>query len=161
AMIAGMVPMALGLGEGGEQTAPLGRAVIGGLLIAPFATLFLLPSVFTVVLGRGSTKSPPLDPHDPASAHHAQGKAQGQHPEQDGGGRAQGPPQPPEPYPEPRSAMSLSHRPLALLAAATALAGLAAGCQRKPAPAPAEEGAKRSVPKVTVVRLQRQTVRRD
>ena len=43
-MIAGMVPMALGLGEGGEQTAPLGRAVIGGLMAATLTTLFVLPS---------------------------------------------------------------------------------------------------------------------
>ncbi len=50
-MIAGMVPMALGLGEGGEQTAPLGRAVIGGLLAATLATLFVLPLVFAVVHG--------------------------------------------------------------------------------------------------------------
>jgi multidrug efflux pump subunit AcrB len=48
AMIIGMVPMALGLGEGGEQNAPLGRAVIGGLLCATFATLFLVPGVFSV-----------------------------------------------------------------------------------------------------------------
>jgi multidrug efflux pump subunit AcrB len=69
AMIAGMVPLALGLGEGGEQTAPLGRAVIGGLLIATFATLFLLPSVFAVVLGRSSTQSVSLDPDDPDSTY--------------------------------------------------------------------------------------------
>ena len=50
-MIAGMVPMALALGEGGEQTAPLGRAVIGGLLAATFATLLVLPAVFAVVHG--------------------------------------------------------------------------------------------------------------
>jgi multidrug efflux pump subunit AcrB len=49
AMIIGMVPMALGLGEGGEQNAPLGRAVIGGLLCATFATLFFVPSVFAVL----------------------------------------------------------------------------------------------------------------
>jgi multidrug efflux pump subunit AcrB len=67
AMIAGMVPMALGLGEGGEQTASLGRAVIGGLAIATFATLFILPSVFVVLQGRSSTRSPSLDPDDPAS----------------------------------------------------------------------------------------------
>ncbi len=48
AMIIGMVPMALGLGEGGEQNAPLGRAVIGGLLFATVATLFFVPSVFAV-----------------------------------------------------------------------------------------------------------------
>jgi multidrug efflux pump subunit AcrB len=51
-MIIGMVPMALSLGEGGEQNAPLGRAVIGGLLFATVATLFFVPTVFSVVHGR-------------------------------------------------------------------------------------------------------------
>ncbi|MDR3675633.1 MAG: efflux RND transporter permease subunit [Acidobacteriota bacterium] len=51
AMIIGMVPMALGMGEGGEQNAPLGRAVIGGLLFATVATLFFVPTVFSVVHG--------------------------------------------------------------------------------------------------------------
>jgi multidrug efflux pump subunit AcrB len=49
AMIIGMIPMALGLGESGEQNAPLGRAVIGGLIFATFATLFFVPSVFASV----------------------------------------------------------------------------------------------------------------
>jgi multidrug efflux pump subunit AcrB len=52
AMIIGMVPMAIGLGEGGEQNAPLGRAVIGGLLFATVATLFFVPSVFAMLHGR-------------------------------------------------------------------------------------------------------------
>ena len=52
AMIIGMLPMALGLGEGGEQNAPLGRAVIGGLLFATVATLFFVPSVFAIIHGR-------------------------------------------------------------------------------------------------------------
>ena len=52
AMIIGMVPMALGLGEGGEQNAPLGRAVIGGLLVATFATLFFVPVVYSIVRGK-------------------------------------------------------------------------------------------------------------
>jgi CzcA family heavy metal efflux pump len=52
AMIIGMIPMALGFGEGGEQNAPLGRAVIGGLLFATVATLFFVPSVFTIIHGR-------------------------------------------------------------------------------------------------------------
>jgi CzcA family heavy metal efflux pump len=52
AMIIGMVPMAIGLGEGGEQNAPLGRAVIGGLLFATFATLFFVPCVFSIIHGR-------------------------------------------------------------------------------------------------------------
>jgi multidrug efflux pump subunit AcrB len=49
AMIIGMIPMALGLGDGGEQNAPLGRAVIGGLLCATVATLVFVPSVFAIV----------------------------------------------------------------------------------------------------------------
>ena len=49
AMMIGMVPMALGLGEGGEQNAPLGRAVIGGLLFATMATLFFVPTVFAMM----------------------------------------------------------------------------------------------------------------
>ena len=52
AMIIGMLPMAMGFGEGGEQNAPLGRAVIGGLLFATVATLFFVPSVFTIIHGR-------------------------------------------------------------------------------------------------------------
>jgi len=52
AMIIGMIPMSLGLGEGGEQNAPLGRAVIGGLLFATFATLFFVPCVFSMIHGR-------------------------------------------------------------------------------------------------------------
>jgi multidrug efflux pump subunit AcrB len=55
AMIIGMVPMALGLGEGGEQNAPLGRAVIGGLVFATMATLFFVPTVFTLIHGRRSS----------------------------------------------------------------------------------------------------------
>jgi len=67
AMIAGMVPMALALGSGAEETAPLGRAVIGGLLFATIATLGILPSVFSAVQGGASTASASLDPDDPAS----------------------------------------------------------------------------------------------
>jgi multidrug efflux pump subunit AcrB len=52
AMIIGMVPMAIGLGEGGEQNAPLGRAVIGGLIFATFATLFFVPCVFSIIHSR-------------------------------------------------------------------------------------------------------------
>jgi len=56
AMIIGMIPMALGLGESGEQNAPLGRAVIGGLVFATFATLFFVPTVFTIVHKRDKPK---------------------------------------------------------------------------------------------------------
>jgi multidrug efflux pump subunit AcrB len=51
-----MVPMALGLGEGGEQNAPLGRAVIGGLLFATIATLFFVPGVFAMVRGQNNSQ---------------------------------------------------------------------------------------------------------
>jgi multidrug efflux pump subunit AcrB len=67
AMMAGMLPMALGLGEGGEQTAPLGRAVIGGLLAATLATLLVLPSIFTIFQSRSHRRSISIDPHDPHS----------------------------------------------------------------------------------------------
>ena len=54
AMIIGMIPMALGLGDGGEQNAPLGRAVIGGLMFATVATLVFVPSVFALLHSRKS-----------------------------------------------------------------------------------------------------------
>ncbi|QKJ31024.1 efflux RND transporter permease subunit [Mucilaginibacter mali] len=64
AMIVGMIPMASGLGEGGDQTSPLGRAVIGGLLASTFAALLILPLVFAWVQGNASTQSVSLDPED-------------------------------------------------------------------------------------------------
>ena len=62
AMIIGMIPMAMGLGEGGEQNAPLGRAVIGGLLLATVATLIFVPAVFSLLHGRGRRAGSPLPP---------------------------------------------------------------------------------------------------
>ena len=70
AMIAGMIPMALGFVEGGDQVSPLGRAVIGGLVASTFAALFILPLVFTWVQGRASTTSVSLDPEDRESKHY-------------------------------------------------------------------------------------------
>lgn len=67
AMVAGMVPMALALGSGAEETAPLGRAVMGGLIAATCATLVILPSVFAIVQERVTALSPSLDPDDPES----------------------------------------------------------------------------------------------
>jgi multidrug efflux pump subunit AcrB len=64
AMVAGMVPTALALGEGAEQSAPLGRAVIGGLVASTVATLVFLPAVYVVVGRRGEARSPSLDPDD-------------------------------------------------------------------------------------------------
>jgi len=66
AMIAGMIPIALGLGQGAEATAPLGRAVIGGLVAATLVNLTALPFLFSLVQARASTASPSLDPDDPA-----------------------------------------------------------------------------------------------
>jgi multidrug efflux pump subunit AcrB len=73
AMVVGMIPMASGLGEGGDQAAPLGRAVIGGLIASTFAALLVLPLVFAWVQGKASTKSVSLDPEDEASAHYIPG----------------------------------------------------------------------------------------
>jgi multidrug efflux pump subunit AcrB len=70
AMLAGMIPMALGLGDGGDQTAPLGRAVIGGLLASTATTLLILPAVFTAVRSGQGTESASLDPADPNSQHY-------------------------------------------------------------------------------------------
>ena len=70
AMVMGMVPMASGLGEGGDQAAPLGRAVIGGLIASTLAALFILPLVFSWVQNKASTKSVSLDPEDEESGHY-------------------------------------------------------------------------------------------
>ena len=67
AMIAGMIPMALALGEGAEAAAPLGRAVIGGLIAATVANLTVLPFIFALVQSRAGTTSASLDPDDPES----------------------------------------------------------------------------------------------
>jgi multidrug efflux pump subunit AcrB len=71
AMTAGMVPMALGLGEGGQQTAPLGRAVVGGLALATVATLLVLPALFALVQARAHRRSASLDPTEEQGANPA------------------------------------------------------------------------------------------
>jgi multidrug efflux pump subunit AcrB len=70
AMTAGMLPMALAWGEAGQQNAPLGRAVIGGLVAATLATLFLLPSIFAILQAQASQQSASLDWEDPESIYH-------------------------------------------------------------------------------------------
>src|SRR5262249_21263838 len=65
AMIFGMIPMAIGATEGGAQAAPLGRAVIGGLIVSTFATLTILPSIYAILQARASTRSLSLNPADP------------------------------------------------------------------------------------------------
>ena len=83
AMIAGMIPMALGLGQGGDQVAPLGRAVIGGLAAGTATTLLFLPAIFALVMGGAGRASASLDPFDPDSPHfvpdHARHTAEPRH----------------------------------------------------------------------------------
>ena len=70
AMVVGMIPMALGIGEAGDQSSPLGRAVIGGLVSSTFAVLFILPLVFAWGQAKTSTDSVSLDPEDENSSHY-------------------------------------------------------------------------------------------
>jgi multidrug efflux pump subunit AcrB len=76
AMIAGMLPMSLGLSAGGDQTAPLGRAVVGGLAASTLATLLVLPAVFAVVQRKAGTGAASLDPDDPHSNFYDDDKVQ-------------------------------------------------------------------------------------
>ncbi len=70
AMIFGVAPMAIGFGEGGSQSAPLGRAVIGGLIFSTFATLSILPAMYAILQRKTSLVSPSLNPMDPASRYY-------------------------------------------------------------------------------------------
>ncbi|MCD0489255.1 efflux RND transporter permease subunit [Pedobacter sp. MC2016-14] len=70
AMIAGMLPMAIGHGEGGDQISPLGRAVIGGLIFSTFTVLLILPLIFSWAQAKTSTASVSLDPEDAESIHY-------------------------------------------------------------------------------------------
>lgn len=72
AMICGMIPMAIGFGEGGPEAAPLGRAVIGGLIFSTFTTLLILPAIYALLQKNASTTSNSLNPLDPESRYHAQ-----------------------------------------------------------------------------------------
>jgi Cu/Ag efflux pump CusA len=74
AMTVGMVPMALALERGSQMQAPLGLAVIGGLVMSTFATLLGVPSIFAVVIGRKVARSPSMHPDDPESAHYDEPK---------------------------------------------------------------------------------------
>ncbi|HSF08636.1 MAG TPA: efflux RND transporter permease subunit [Nitrospirales bacterium] len=70
AMIVGMLPMAAGIMEGGEQVAPLGQAVIGGLVLATVSSLLILPAIYAILEKGGAISSPSLDPDDPSSIHY-------------------------------------------------------------------------------------------
>ena len=70
AMTVGMVPMALALERGSQMQAPLGRAVIGGLIMSTFATLLVLPALFAIIIGRKIARSPSIYPDDPQSSHY-------------------------------------------------------------------------------------------
>ena len=70
AMIFGILPMAIGFGEGGSQSAPLGRAVIGGLIVSTFTTLTVLPCIYAILQRRAASVSPSLNPLDPESRYY-------------------------------------------------------------------------------------------
>jgi multidrug efflux pump subunit AcrB len=70
AMVIGMVPMAIGLGEGVSPSEPLGRAVIGGLIVSTFATLTILPSIYAILQTRAPAASASLNPLDPESRYY-------------------------------------------------------------------------------------------
>ncbi len=70
AMIFGMLPMAIGFGEAGTQAAPLGRAVIGGLIVSTFATLTIVPLIYAILQTKVSVSSPSLNPMDPTSRYY-------------------------------------------------------------------------------------------
>lgn len=74
AMIAGMIPMAIGFGQGGDQTAPLAIAVIGGLSFSAISTLIFLPIIYSRVIGDKPYINPSLDPEDPESIHYSPSK---------------------------------------------------------------------------------------
>ncbi len=69
-MTVGMVPMALALERGSELQAPLGRAVIGGLVVSTFVTLFIVPSLFALIMGNSKSVSASIYPDDPNSTHY-------------------------------------------------------------------------------------------
>jgi multidrug efflux pump subunit AcrB len=73
AMIFGMMPMAIGATEGGAQAAPLGRAVIGCLIVSTFATLTILPSIYAILQSKVSAQPPSLNPMDPLSKYYDAG----------------------------------------------------------------------------------------
>ncbi|MDG3006100.1 efflux RND transporter permease subunit [Paludisphaera mucosa] len=121
AMISGMIPMSLGLEEGSEQNAPLGRAVMGGMAMSTFAALLVIPSVFTLLMAWARKESPSLDPDDPESPHYSpeppqhhaghaattsanggvasvNGRGGGDHPQPDGDGRPSEQPQKEPPH---------------------------------------------------------------
>jgi multidrug efflux pump subunit AcrB len=70
AMICGMIPMAIGFGEGGAQSAPLARAVIGGLIFSTLTTLTVLPAIYALLQAKASTTSNSLNPEDPSSRYY-------------------------------------------------------------------------------------------
>jgi multidrug efflux pump subunit AcrB len=74
AMTIGMVPMSLGLESGSKMEAPLAMAVIGGLVVSTFATLLMLPAIYTLLLGKRTFIEPSIDPEDPTSRYHDGGE---------------------------------------------------------------------------------------
>ena len=156
AMILGTVPMALALEEGSEMTAPLGRAVIGGLVVSTFATLLVVPAIFTMLMGDKKKVSPSIDPDDPQSRHYDSGH---EHSLQ----AAHGGPRPDEPampkaddLAEPGKLL-MRKRQLASSVGRTFLGGIALTLAARPGPDAASNNARgaklrESVPEVHVVK---------
>jgi multidrug efflux pump subunit AcrB len=80
AMTVGMVPMSLALEAGSEMQAPLGRAVVGGLVCSTLATLLVVPAIFALVMGGSKPRSVSVHPDDPDSQHHDPAPQQGEEP---------------------------------------------------------------------------------
>ena len=83
AMMLGTIPMALALEKGSEMTAPLGRAVIGGLVVSTFATMLVVPAMFALLMAGVQKRSPSIDPDDPASPYYDGGESADSRPEAD------------------------------------------------------------------------------
>jgi multidrug efflux pump subunit AcrB len=109
AMVAGMVPMAIGFGEGGSQTALLGRAVIGGLLGGTVATLGILPAMFALLQTERTRKTASLDPDDPNSPF-AHPPTRGERPQRNGSNGEPAPADPGAVEPQPTTADTTKDR---------------------------------------------------
>ncbi len=109
AMVVGMIPMALGLERGSQMESPLGRAVIGGLVLSTFCTLLVVPAVFAVVIGSRKAQSPSLSPEHSESPHY---DPDFEKPAADDGPAAVTVPQSPDARIEPDDAIVLAERVL-------------------------------------------------
>jgi hypothetical protein len=99
-MTVGMVPMALSLEKGSQMESPLGRAVIGGLILSTVCTLLIVPSIFALVIGTSKHRSPSLSPEHHESHHYDPEYIQTEAPEAPAPAPIPGSPSPTDPRPE-------------------------------------------------------------